>query len=81
MFTTYADAKKLNKEDVPRVKNPQMPIVLDGLNCQGSEASLAECGRRSVVEYCVHYSNSNDGSDAGASCTNVRGERSTDNVY
>ena len=55
------------KEDVPRVNNLQKPIVLDGLNCRGTEARLDHCGHEDVVEYCSH----ND--DAGAFCTNIKG--------
>ena len=61
----YADPKVLS--DVPRVKNLMTPIVLDGLNCQGVEASLGQCGHAPVVEHCSHSD------DAGANCTIIIG--------
>ena len=53
--------------DVPRVKDYRTPIVLDGLNCRGDEASLGQCQRLPVVEQCLHSD------DAGANCTIIRG--------
>ena len=67
-----AEPRALERNDVPRVKNPQTPIVLAGLNCQGTETSVGSCGREQVVEYCAH-SDYVHGSDAGANCTNIKG--------
>ena len=53
--------------NVPGVTNLLTPIVLDGLNCRGSEEKLGDCGRLPAVEGCTHMN------DAGAFCTNVRG--------
>ena len=68
----HVEPKTLSKNDVPRVRNPRIPIVLDELNCQGSEAKLSDCGRSAVVEQCSHYSSSGF-SDAGAFCANIKG--------
>ena len=68
-----AEPKALSKDDVPQVSNPHTPIVLDGVNCRGTEANLESCGRESVVEYCTHHSNSAHDVDAGAFCTNIKG--------
>ena len=67
-----SEPRVLHKNDVPRVTNPLTPIVLDGVNCQGTETHLQDCGSEVAVEYCAHYSISGH-SDAGASCKNIRG--------
>ena len=69
-----AEPRKLSEDEVPQVSNPHTPIVLDGVNCRGTEASLGSCGRKPVVEYCAHSSyNSELDVDAGAFCTNIKG--------
>ena len=52
---------------VPRVKDIQTPIVLDGLGCRGTEANLGQCPRLPIVEYCSHSD------DAGAFCVRAEG--------
>ena len=69
---TVAEPKAPKRNDVPLVSNPQTPIVLNGVNCQGTEANLGKCGREGAVEYCAH-SNFTHGVDAGAFCTNIKG--------
>ena len=52
---------------MPKVKQLQTPIVVDNVNCRGTEARLIDCGRADVVEYCSHSD------DAGAFCANIKG--------
>ena len=54
-------------QDVPQVKNLMTPIVLDGLNCRGTEASLGQCGRQPAIDDCTHSL------DAGVNCTVIKG--------
>ena len=54
-------------ENVPQVTNQQTPIVLDTVNCRGTEQQLAQCGHANSVNYCNHMD------DAGAYCTNIIG--------
>ena len=61
LYTLQIDPRAII-EDVPNVNNSQTPIVLDGLNCEGSETSLDECGHLLFVEECSHSN------DAGAFC-------------
>ena len=65
LLCVLAEPKVLN--DVPQVMNQDTPIVLDGLNCRGSESRLENCGHEPLVEYCSHSD------DAGAFCTNIIG--------
>ena len=53
--------------EVPQVKNLMTPIVLDALNCRGTETNLDQCEHAPVVEYCTHSQ------DAGARCTMFKG--------
>ena len=59
---------KILTENVPQVTNQHTPIVLDDLNCRGSELRLGQCEHASTVEYCSHSN------DAGAFCTNIIGK-------
>ena len=54
-------------QNVPRVRNFTTPIVLDGLNCEGTETNLGQCGRLPFIEYCTHSN------DVGANCTVIKG--------
>ena len=63
----YIAGDKKVLTDVPHVKKLMTPIVLSALNCRGSEASLGQCGRAPLVEYCTHST------DAGANCTIIKG--------
>ena len=58
--------RALTGADVPKVNNLQKPIVLNGLNCQSTEARLDNCEHEEVVEYCSHMN------DAGAFCKGWR---------
>ena len=64
-FYVATDKKVLT--NVPQVNNLMTPIVLDTLNCRGTEASLGQCEHAAVVEYCTHSQ------DAGANCTIIKG--------
>ena len=64
-LSIVSDLKVLT--DVPQIKNLTTPIVLDGLNCRSTEASLGECEHLPLVEYCIHSD------DAGANCTIIIG--------
>ena len=67
MHSLLTEPRALTGKDVPQVKNLLTPIVLDNVNCRHNAASLDECGRAQIVEYCDHTN------DAGAFCTNIRG--------
>ena len=54
-------------QNVPGIRNYTTPIVMDGVNCRGREATLGQCLRDPVVENCLHED------DVGANCTNIKG--------
>ena len=64
----YIATDKKVLTDVPQVNNLMTPIVLSTVNCRrGTEASLGQCERAPLVEYCTHSN------DAGANCTIIKG--------
>ena len=65
LLSVVTDLKVLT--NVPRVKDLTTPIVLDGLHCVSTEASLGECQHLPLVEYCSHSD------DVGANCTTIIG--------
>ena len=53
---------------VPQVVNEDTPIVVDCLDCRGTETRLTECEHYCTdVEFCSHFY------DAGAFCSNIIG--------
>ena len=65
------EPRALLEQDVPQVENRQIPFVLDGVECRGTENKLGDCRRSSFVQQCSHLGANHH--NAGAFCTNIRG--------